>query len=389
MKRSERLRNSKGAAKGPIFGLVLLFLIFCLAVIGVGAAWGLERITKEAEQKFGETGPGLSTYDRINYTYQVLAAEDNLLIPPDPGGGQVNFTIESGDSPAIVAQKLHQAGLLTDQTSFWAFLVYSGLDSHLQAGDYLLSPSANAVETARKISDANQTTLKFGFLAGMRAEEIGSLLEKSGLPVDAGQFLSWVHHPPPEIISAGLEGITTLEGFLFPDVYELDRSTSTHALLQTMLANFEAHLTPEMRQAYANHGLSLQQAVILAAMVQKEAVVEEEQPLIASVFLNRIEAGMKFESDPTVQYAIGYDPETNTWWKNPLTLEDLKIDSPYNSYLYSGFPTGPISNPGLPALQAVAFPAETPYYYFRARCDGSGRHTFANSLDEHIQNACP
>jgi UPF0755 protein len=389
MKRSERIRSSKGKARGPIFGLMLLFLIFCLAVIGVGVAWGLEQITKDAEQKFGPPGPGLSTYNRIYYAYQVLAAEDNLLVPPDPGGGRVNFRIESGTSPAAVSQKLQEAGLLADPSSFLTFLIYSGLDSHLQAGDYLLSPANSAVETARKISDANQTTLKFGFLPGWRAEEIGVLLEESGLAVDVGQFLSLVHNPPPEIIPAGLEGITTLEGFLFPDVYELDRSTGTSDLLQTIVENFEAHLTPEMRQAYADHDLTLQQAVILAAMVQKEAVVEEEQPLIASVFLNRIKAGMKFESDPTVQYALGFDSEINTWWKNPLTLEDLKIDSPYNSYIYSGFPPGPICNPGLSALQAVAFPAETPYYYFRARCDGSGRHTFANSLDEHIQNACP
>lgn len=98
---------------------------------------------------------------------------------------------------------------------------------------------------------------------------------------------------------------------------------------------------------------------------------------------------MNLDSDPTVQYALGYNSSQNSWWTNPLSSADLQIDSPYNTYLYAGLPPGPISNPGLSALQAVAFPAETPYLYFRAKCDGSGTHNFAETLEEQIQNACP
>jgi UPF0755 protein len=115
---------------------------------------------------------------------------------------------------------------------------------------------------------------------------------------------------------------------------------------------------------------------------------EEEMPLIASVFLNRLAAGMKLDSDPTVQYALGYNPGKETWWTNPLSLEDLQFDSPYNTYLYPGLPPGPIASPGLAALQAVAFPAQTPYYYFRADCGGAGKHAFAETFEEHIQNEC-
>jgi UPF0755 protein len=98
---------------------------------------------------------------------------------------------------------------------------------------------------------------------------------------------------------------------------------------------------------------------------------------------------MKLDSDPTVQYALGYNPDKKTWWTNPLSLQDLQIDSPYNTYLYMGLPPGPIANPSLTALQAVAFPAQTPYYYFRSACDGSGKHTFAETFEEHLQNECP
>ena len=111
--------------------------------------------------------------------------------------------------------------------------------------------------------------------------------------------------------------------------------------------------------------------------------------MIASVFTNRLRAGMRLDSDPTVQYALGYDPATGRWWKSPLSLDDLQVVSPYNTYQILGLPPGPIANPSLNALRAVAFPAETPYYYFRAACDGSGRHTFAETFEQHQDNACP
>ena len=112
-------------------------------------------------------------------------------------------------------------------------------------------------------------------------------------------------------------------------------------------------------------------------------------PLIASVFINRLAAGMPLEADSTVQFALGHQEATDTWWKNPLSLDDLQVDSPYNTYLYGRLPPGPISNPGSTALNAVAFPAQTGYYYFRAACDGSGEHRFAETFEEHVQNACP
>jgi UPF0755 protein len=107
------------------------------------------------------------------------------------------------------------------------------------------------------------------------------------------------------------------------------------------------------------------------------------------VFYNRLRENMRLESDPTAQYALGYILSQNSWWKNPLNLNDLKVNSPYNTYIATGLPPGPICVPSLAALNAVAFPAQTPYYYFRARCDGSGRHNFSATYDEHIQNACP
>jgi UPF0755 protein len=123
--------------------------------------------------------------------------------------------------------------------------------------------------------------------------------------------------------------------------------------------------------------------------VERESVNEEEMPLIASVFLNRLSIDMKLDADSTVQYALGYNESQQTWWTNPLRGEDLTIDSAYNTYLYPGLPPGPIANPSLNALRAVAFPGQTPYFYFRAACDGSGNHLFAETFEQHVENACP
>ena len=159
--------------------------------------------------------------------------------------------------------------------------------------------------------------------------------------------------------------------------------------LDIVARNFALHITDDMRAGFAAQGLDTYQAVTLASIVERESVHDEELSLIASVFINRLNVGMTLGSDPTVQYALGYDPLEQTWWTNPLSLEDLKFDSPYNTYINAGLPPGPIASPSLEALQAVAFPEISPYYYFQATCDGSGYHTFAVTFEEHLANVCP
>ncbi len=173
-----------------------------------------------------------------------------------------------------------------------------------------------------------------------------------------------------------------------PDAYILPRETTVEQLLDVMARNFAQHISADMRAGFAAQGLNPYQAVTLASIVERESIHDEEQPLIASVFLNRLKIGMTLGSDPTVQYALGYDSINQTWWKNPLSLNDLKFDSPYNTYLYAGLPPAPIANPSLSALQAAAFPEVSSYYYFQAKCDNSGYHNFAATFEEHMANGC-
>jgi UPF0755 protein len=197
-------------------------------------------------------------------------------------------------------------------------------------------------------------------------------------------------NPPDSVpLAQELPPGASLEGFLYPDSYRLQRAITTQDFLRTVLDDFQTKVTPDLIAGFENQNLSLFQAVTLASIVQREAIVEEEMPMIASVFTNRLSAGMRLDSDPTVQYALGLDPEDGSWWKSPLSLDDLQVVSSYNTYQIPGLPPGPIANPSLSALRAVAFPADTPYYYFRAACDGSGRHSFAESFEQHTNNSCP
>ncbi|HEX9332398.1 MAG TPA: endolytic transglycosylase MltG, partial [Anaerolineales bacterium] len=186
-----------------------------------------------------------------------------------------------------------------------------------------------------------------------------------------------------------LAGATTTEGFLFPDSYIVPRGVTADTFVNGLLRNFALHLTPDIKNAFAKKGLTVYQAVTLASLVQREAVHDEEKPSIASVYLNRYKINMKLDADPTVQYALGYSLINRSWWTSPLSLIDLQVNSPYNTYLNAGLPPTPIANPSLDALRAIAFPAETNYLYFRAKCDGSGYHEFSETFDEHLQNGCP
>jgi UPF0755 protein len=147
--------------------------------------------------------------------------------------------------------------------------------------------------------------------------------------------------------------------------------------------------TPELLAGIQAQNLSFHEALTLASIIERETRADEEKATMASVFYNRLAKGMPLQTDPTVQYALGFDPAGQTWWRPDLTLTDLGVDSQDNTYLYLGLPPGPISNPSLASLEAVAFPVQSPYFYFRAKCDGSGTHAFSITYEEHLNNACP
>ncbi len=341
----------------------------------------------QVARTYGPPGPNLRGVQRFQYAMLMLWYDGAVTRPVDSTAGEVPFVVAEGEGAVQVAARLEQSGIIHDAEAFTAYLVYAGLDTGIQAGEFLLSPALPPLQIAQKLQDSTPTQVKFVILPGWRLEEVAATLPTSGFEIAPAEFLAEARDPRPgfDYFPSG----ATAEGFLLPGTYTLPREIRAAQLVQTLMNNFALAASPEMREALTRQGLDLYQAVILASIVQREAVKPEEQPIIASVFVNRMAAGMKLETDPTIQYAIGFNPATNSWWKAPLALVDLGINSPYNTYLNFGLPPGPICSPALSALQAVAYPAQTPYYFFRARCDGSGLHNFAETFDEHVLNACP
>jgi len=362
-----------------IIVIVLLLILACLFLV-------LITIPYQAARIYGPAASWLTFPERVQYSAQLLWYDGLLTRPLNGSGGEQTFTIELGESVNSVSSHLEVVGLIRDAESFRSYLIYSGLDTSIQAGKYKLSAAMSAIDIAHELQDATSAEVTFVVLSGWRTEEIANSLSTSGLDITEQDFISAVQHP--SIAYDFLAGATSSEGFLFPDSYIFARTITADELIDQLVRNFSLHLSADMKNGFEKQGLTVYQAVTLASIVEREAVQDEEKPLIASVYLNRLRIGMKLDADPTVQYAMGYDSVSRGWWKNPLSLDDLKFNSLYNTYTYVGLPPAPISNPGLKALQAVAFPGETSYYYFRAKCNGSGFHIFAETFDEQLANGC-
>ncbi|GIV66098.1 MAG: aminodeoxychorismate lyase [Bellilinea sp.] len=379
-----------GKSKNPrfSFGCFVLLLIGFIGLIGSG--WFLSQIPSLAEAQFGFSSSRLDLIDRYWYSLRLIINQEDLVTPLNDQGSPRVFVIQSGETAEQIALRLQQEGLIRNAEAFRDYMVYSGLDTAIQAGEYEISPAWNAIEIGHHLLDATPDQITFVILAGWRIEEIAASLPTSGLQITPEEFLQFVRNPPVEWHPGGRNSAgLSLEGYLFPGEYRFRRDASVREVVAAFLERFNQQVDANLREAFSRQGLTLHEAVTLASIVQREGVVEEERPMIASVFYNRLRAGMKLDADPTVQYALGYNSLQQTWWTNPLSHNDLMINSPYNTYQNTGLPPTPICNPSLSALQAVAYPADSPYFYFRARCDGLGRHSFAKTFEEHLQNACP
>jgi peptidoglycan lytic transglycosylase G len=358
----------------------ILFLIVGLGLLLFG-------FPSMAARAYGPPAGTLNAAQVIQYSARLVWYDGLLTQPLSSGGAERSFSVGPGEPVRSVADRLAQAGLISDAPAFRDYLAYTGLDATVQAGQYKLSPAMSIVDIARRMQDATPAEVTFVILPGWRIEEIAAALPTSGLHIRPEDFIAAASAAPRGFDF--LAEAPSAEGFLYPDTYIVPRTVTADSFLGGLLRNFGLHLTVDLREGFARQGLSVFQAVSLASIVQREAVHDEEAALIASVYLNRLKIKMKLDADPTVQYALGYDPAEGTWWTSPLSLENLQIASPYNTYLHDGLPPSPIDNPGVNALRAVALPADSPYYYFQARCDGSGYHDFAETFEEQMQNLCP
>lgn len=360
--------------------------VLLVLALGIAASAIVDSVVS---QSLGPPSPQLGASQRLLYAWRLLPHLDALQRANVPGTSEVRFEIEPGETVSHVASALQKNQLIPDAQSFRDYLVYSGLDSSLRSGAYRVPSGLSPVQLAFSFQSGEYLELTFSTIPGWRSEEVAASLSSSGLSASPVEFLSIVRNPPASLVPPSLGPLTSLEGFLFPGQYPLPRDAGAGDVIQVMLAQFDRKVDSNTRVAISAQGLTLTEAVTLASIVEKEAILDSEKPLIASVFLNRLRAGMPLQSDATVQYALANQPGAGVWWKSPLSASDLKVDSPFNTYLHPGLPPSPICNPGLPSIEAVAHPASTDYLYFRAKCDGSGEHAFSKTYEEQLANACP
>ena len=292
-------------------------------------------------------------------------------------GAEQFVEVPPGAGPAAIGRRLKDAGIVRDELSFRVALWRSGQARRLQAGEYRFDRPMNPREVIDKIARGDVFMRPVTFPEGLTLRQMSQIYERDGLG-SAAEFVKAAQNAA--LIREVDPSATDLEGYLFPNTYSLPRKSTAGELVQRMVTAFRDALTPELVERAAARGLSVRQLVTLASLVEKETAKPDERPVVAAVYSNRLRIGMGMQCDPTVIYAL----ERAGRYTGNLTREDLRFDSPYNTYRYAGLPPGPIASPGRASLEAAANPADVPYIYFVSRNDGS--HVFSTTLYEHNRN---
>jgi UPF0755 protein len=285
--------------------------------------------------------------------------------------------IAPGTGSHAIGRLLVDGGVVRDEWTFRLAVFLTGTQRQLKAGEYRFAGAMSAKEVARKLARGDVYLRPITFPEGLTVKEMARVYESRGLGsaaafLDAAKDTSQIRTLDP--------AATDLEGYLFPNTYNVPRRMSAAALVQQMVDGFLHVYDGQLRQDAESRGLKLRDLVTLASLVEKESARPDERPVVAAVYANRLRIGMGLQCDPTVIYAL----ERTGKYSGNLTKKDLQIDSPYNTYKYAGLPPGPIAAPGRASLEAAAKPAAVDYLYFVSRNDGS--HVFATTLAEHNKN---
>lgn len=291
------------------------------------------------------------------------------LQPVNPAATErVRFVIPKGQSISRIGQRLADQGLVRHPLVFRLLVEQQQVADQIQAGSFLLSAS---MTPAQLISEMTKGTddIWITLLEGWRREEMAASLTTQELEnFDQDEFLALT---------------ADQEGYLFPDTYLVQRSISTAELVQLLTNTFTRKVRTGLADELAASGRSLEEVVVMASLIQREARDPQQMLVVSGILWNRIEIGMALNVDATLQYIKGYDSQQQSWWVPPLAI-DKERPSPYNTYQVAGLPPGPIANPGLAAIQAAIQPAETEYLYYLH--DPQGNIHYGRTLPEHNAN---
>ena len=292
-------------------------------------------------------------------------------------GNEVFIDIKTGDSTQAIAQNLADSGVVSDEWTFRLAVWRSGLDRNLQAGEYHFVDPLSAMDVVKKIGTGQIYLRSITFPEGLTIEEMSKIFEIQ----DFGSADAFVEAAQRvELIAEFDTDALNLEGYLFPETYSLPQDATADDLINAMVTQFREVFHEELRKMAQRKEMSIRDVVILASLIQKETGAANEHGLVAAVYNNRLRIGMPLQCDPTVIYSLQLDGI----YDGNLSRADLKYDSPYNTYRYSGLPPGPIAAPGQAVIEAALNPDDVSYLYFVSRNDGS--HEFAHTLREHNRN---
>ncbi len=293
--------------------------------------------------------------------------------------GELLITVEAGSGAGTILERLEAAGVLPDARLARAFLVYGLGDPSLKAGEYRFTEPMTTPQVLEQLIRGRVVTYPVTVIEGLTLEETADALASAGFG-DAETFRLEMRRG--DRVADLDRQAENLEGYLYPDTYSFARGTTEAEIVATMVRTFrrrfDAEVAPLLERSPAPR--TVRELVTLASIVEKEAGVDAERALVAGVYANRLAIGMALYADPTVIFAL----KLQGTWDGNIRRPDLKLDSPYNTYLYPGLPPGPICSPGVASMVAAAAPAETDHLYFVSRNDGT--HVFAETLAEHNRN---
>lgn len=304
-----------------------------------------------------------------------------ILDPADPPGeaSDILFQIAPNSSTKQIARQLEEQGLIRNAQAFRLYSQYHELDAKIKAGYYLLNSSMSSQEILGILVRGKTASKSFTIPEGYNlAKIIDSLANKGLIREQLFKDLLVKGDFPYPFLQGLPSGQKRLEGYLFPETYNVSLDSTEKDIINVMLAGMDRQIkTLKLEEKAKAHNLTLHQVVTIASMIEREAKVSKDRALISSVIYNRLKIGMRLQIDATVEYALGGHREK-------IYYKDLEVNSPYNTYKYAGLPPGPIASPGRESLLAAVNPAKTDYLYYVAKPDGS--HAFAKTLEEHEKN---
>ncbi|HRV34356.1 MAG TPA: endolytic transglycosylase MltG [Desulfomonilia bacterium] len=300
----------------------------------------------------------------VIHTYTFITTPSN---PPE----SLLMEIKPGTSAWEISRQLEEKGVITDSLMFMAIATGTGKVTHLQAGTYVFEGRHYPLDIMHILFKGRTLKYRITIPEGSTIFDIASIVAETGL-LSREEFFNSAQDPETTAFF-GIDA-PSMEGFLYPDTYYLAPHMTPREIMGKMVERFHEVFTGDMLRRAQELDMSVVQVVILASIIEKEAVLSREMPIISSVFHNRLKCGMRLQSDPTAIYGID-------GFRRRISSKDLKRDTPYNTYRYGGLPPGPICNPGVKAISVALWPADTKYLFFVSQ--GNGTHYFSRSHTEH------